>query len=233
LTSRRARLDAAWFSGTSKAPLIFFLCVLAVLIGGCGGRSQGNTAVSVPSHPRAASERAKRSASADEGDATIREDRAGEQQLASGACEALSPATAVALEPRLRKQESDGAPLESCSYSTADPEKLPRLHLILEVIPSVAEPSVPAAKAICQKLIKQIVNGSRYTTSEAPASLGEEAVVASTFERASLVGDETTYVADWREGGSCASLIFGTEGPARPPAISKFTELAMLVSGSG
>jgi hypothetical protein len=230
--SRQARLDAARRLRTSEAPLLLFL--LAALIGGCGAGAQNNTAGTVDAHPKTAPSGAKRSASARGGDGAVREGRAGERQLASHACEALSPAMAASLDPRLRKQPAGGGSLDICSYSAA-PEQPPPLHLILELIPSPAEPSESVAKAICQKLIKQVINGYRHTTSAAPAPLGEEAVVASTFKRdeTGLVGDETTYVADWREGGSCASLIFGSQKPARPPPLSKFTDLAVLVSGSG
>lgn len=141
---------------------------------------------------------------------------------------------AVSLDPHLRVQQPAGSneTLDICSYS-GNPEKLPRFHLSLELIPSPSEPSESAAKALCRKLIEQVENDNRFTTSEAPASLGEEAVIASTFERATMIGDETTYVADWREGGSCVSLGFGTEGPARPPPVSKFADLAVSVSESG
>jgi hypothetical protein len=137
---------------------------------------------------------------------------------------------AGAFDPRLREQAPGGS-LDICSYSTA-PEQSPALQLILELIPSPSEPSESAAKAICQKLIEQAINDSIYKTSEAPAVLGDEAVLASTFRhgQTGLVGDATTYAADWRQGGSCVSLIFSSEAPAQPPALSKFTNLAVVVS---
>ena len=174
-----------------------------------------------------------RGASANERDAISPEVRARDRHLASGACAALSPAMAAAFDPRLREQARGGS-LDICSYSTA-PEVPPPLQLILELIPSPDEPSESVAKEVCQKVINQVINGNGYTTSAAPGPLGEEAVIASTFKRdeTGLVGDETTDVADWREGGSCASLIFSSQAPAPPPALSKFTDLAVLVSSSG
>lgn len=215
-------------------PLVpFLLCVLAALIGGCGGGSESNTVTSAPSHSETDSKQGSRSVSADGGDAATRKDQADDRRLASNACKALSPAMAVAFDSRLREQARGGA-LDICSYSTA-PGESPALQLILELIPSPSEPSESAAKAICQKLIEQTINDGSYTTSESPPLLADEAVLASTFKQdeTGLVGDATTYVLDWREGGSCASLIFSSQAPARPPALSKFTDLAVLVSGSG
>ena len=115
-----------------KASLISLPCLLAALICGCGGGSQSNTAP-VPSHPKAASGRAMRGASANERDAISPEVRARDRHLASGACAALSPAMAAAFDPRLREQARGGS-LDICSYSTA-PEVPPPLQLILELIP--------------------------------------------------------------------------------------------------
>lgn len=230
---RRAGSAPARFSRPFKAWLVFLLLFLpSPLVGGCGGGSQRNTAGSVPSHSEAASGRPRRSASAEASD-TTREERVDDRQLASDSCKALSPAMAASLDPRLRKLAGGGS-ADICSYSTA-PEQPPPLHLILELIPSPAEPSESAAKAVCQKVIQHLINDNSFTTSAAPAPLGEEAVVASTFKRdeTGLVGDETAYVADWREGGSCASLVFSSQTPARPPALSKFIRLAVLVSSSG
>jgi len=236
MTLWHVRPDAARRSRTellTPLPFLLLLFFLMVVIDGCGVGAQSDTADTVDAHPRAAPSKATNGASVGEDEDTASEGRASEG-LASHACDALLPALAANLDPRLRKRPDGGGSLDVCSYGTA-PAHEPALQLILQFIPSPTEPSVSVAMALCQKLIKQTIEDKSYTTVAAPPPLGEEAVVASIFKRdeTGLVGDETTYVADWREGGTCASLIFSSHKPARPPSLSKFIDLAVSVSLSG
>lgn len=158
--------------------------------------------------------------------------------LASSACKALPLSAAKSFDSRLTGHAggSGDASLNICDYNTPAEEE-PSVQLILELVPSPAEPSESAARKICHELIEEIKSDPNYNyeSSEAVPALGEESNVASGFVKAdsSLDQDETTYVADWREDGSCARLIFASSGSGPVEPLSKFVALAESVSTSG
>jgi hypothetical protein len=162
-------------------------------------------------------------------------DTVAEGELPDAACEALTPDLARAFDRRVHNPVPGGS-LDICSYGTNAEAPV---QLIFELVPSGAEPSEAVAKAVCRKLIKEPLPGDNNslvsqesTSSDPPALLGSEALLYTVHEqdKTGYGGDTTVYVADWREGGNCATLISSTEEPAEPPPLSKFAALASALA---
>jgi hypothetical protein len=175
---------------------------------------------------------------AGDSDESTTADTVAEGELPDTACEALTPEIASAFEPGLHKGVPGGT-LDICGYGT-NPEEA--VQLILEFVPSGAEPSERVAKAVCGKLIEEPLpddNNSivrkESTSSNPPALLGPEALLYTVHEhdKTGYGGDTTVYVADWREGGSCVTLISSSEEPVQPPPLSKFAALASTLAAGG
>lgn len=198
------------FSAAKLVACALLLCSLSVLCG-CGGSTSPSTTGTVATTQASAAVNA----------------------LAPDSCKALPLAAAKSFDRRLDFQGAGGT-LDACSYNTPA-EQTPSLQLILELIPSPAEPLESAAKKICHKLIDEIRHDPDYEGSQAVPALGEESNVASGFVAADsdLGEDETLYIADWREDGSCVRLIYVGTGSAALEPLPKFVELAESISSSG
>lgn len=214
-----------------------------VILSGCGGGGQTST---TPTEPPVSDQSTSRAVPPDSGNQTSTEasDTKPESStpeptdgrgLMAGACAVLPLSAAESFDPRLTRKATggEGKGVSGCNYSP--PEEGPSIQLIMELIPAPAEASESVAKVVCQKTIAELNNEPTNKTSEAVPTLGEEGNVISGFIKAdsNLDGDETIYVADWREEGMCAQLIFSSveAGPAEP--LSKFTALAESISSGG
>jgi hypothetical protein len=219
--------------GTAKLVTCSLLCSLLLLYG-CGGSasplSTDSAATTQPSAVPPPQDSTKSESEVQ--DSAQAPAQFAENELAADACKALPLAAVESFDRRLNQQI--GGSVVTCSYSTPA-ERTPFLQLILEMVPSPAEPSESAAKTICHKLINEIHHDPDYEGSEAVPALGEESNVASGFVKAdsNLDEDETTYVADWREDGSCVRLIFAGSGSTTVEPLPKFIALAESVSTSG
>jgi hypothetical protein len=223
------------FSAAKLVACSLLLCSLSILCG-CGGSASPSTTGPATTTQLSAAippeqEDAKSEAEA-QGSAQAPVEFA-ENDLAPDACKALPLAAAKSFDRRLDFQGAGGT-LDACSYNTPS-EQTPSLQLILELIPSPAEPLESAAKKICHRLIDEIRHDPDYEGSQAVPALGEESNLASGFVAAesNLDEDETLYIADWREDGSCARLIYVGSGSAALEPLPKFVALAESISSSG
>lgn len=213
--------------GATKLVACSLLCLLSILVCGCGGSASPSTT------DGSATSRPSTAASPEAQDSAQEPVQFAANDLAPDACKALSLAAAESFDGRLDFQGAGGS-LDACSYNTPS-EQTPSLQLILELVPSPAEPLESAAKKICHELIEEIKHDPDYEGSEAVPALGEESNVASGFEPAEMDfdEDETIYIADWREDGSCARLIYAGTGSVTLEPLPEFIALAESISTSG
>jgi hypothetical protein len=237
---------------SNLATLLILVCAAATLGSGCGGQSADRTtsgsrpdSTVVSPGSDSSEDTANTAESGNSGPKTVGNsderttaDTMAEGELPDAACEALTPDLARAFDRRVHNPVPGGS-LDICGYGT-NPEAA--VQLIFEFVPPGAEPSEAVAKAVCGKLIKEPLpddNNSlvsqESTSSDPPALLGSEALLYTVHEhdKTGYGGDTTVYVADWREGGNCATLISSTEEPAEPPPLSKFTALASALAAGG
>jgi hypothetical protein len=216
----------------SIAVLSFLVCALSILVAGCGDgastEASGDSGATT-SPPTPAADSRQEAA-----------DRGGEEGvLASSACKALPLSAAEGFDSRFveRSGGGDASGLSGCHYDTLDEESGPPATLILELVPSPAEASESAAKTICREIIEEIERDPTYEDPEPVPALGEESSVVAGFSEADPTlhfdEDETIFVADWRQDGSCARLIYSASGSVPVPTLDEFVALAERVSASG
>lgn len=223
-----------------RSPKVTFAVAITtmLLLPGCGGGGGAPTTTGTPASSQPTTDPASSGSGPTRADTEARGPapaQAADKSLASSACKALPFSAAESFDPHFTRHlgGGDGNGLSTCSYNGPSSEH-PSFQLILELIPPPTEPSEAIAKRLCHKLIGEISRDPDYEGSETVPGLGEESNVATGFVKAesNLDEDETIYVADWREAGSCARLIYSGVGSVSVEPLSKFIALAESISNS-